>query len=159
MSHGLAAFLRRPLRVTCLDCGFLAYEGTDEVCKAARLVLPSKGTIPLSENYVDSLRCNRSLWVGFAIHGGPTLDEATMHRHCEGFCRYKPGLSPQEHMKQLTDSEQRWAQFKFAFLAAVLAAFLTLLGQTGKDWLEKKVLGVSTPPSTATASTPPEKKK
>lgn len=146
----LAAFLRRPFRVTCLGCGFLAYKGADEVYKATRLVLPSKGTIPLSEEYVDNLRCSRSLWVGFAVHGDPPLDEVSIHRHCEGFRRYKPGLSPQEHMKCLLDFDQRNAQFGYTLLAALLAAVLALVGQTGQQWLAKS-LGLSTPLNAATA--------
>ena len=143
MWHRLGAivgFLRRPLRVTCLDCGFLAHEGADEVDKAARLVLPAKGTIPLREKYLNSLRCRRSLWVGFAVHGGPTLDEAIMRRRCEGFLRYKPGRSPEEHMQSLSRSEERKAQFGYTFLAAFLAAVLALVGQT-----VAKRFGLTTP--------------
>ena len=151
----LAAVLRR--RVTCLDCGFLAYGGADEVHKATRLVLPSKGTIPLSEEYVDSLRCSRSLWVGFAVYGERPLDEAIMRRSCEGFRRYKPGISPQEHMRHLADSDQRKAQFGYTLLAAFLAAVLALVGQTGQQWLAK-FLGLSASPSAATAPSPTAKK-
>ena len=97
--------------------------------KAARVVLPRK-YIPLTEKYVDSLRCSRSLWVGFALGAHQPLDEAIRHRKCEGFLRYKPGRSPEEHMQCLSKSEERKAQFWYTFLAAFLAAVLALVGQT-----------------------------
>jgi hypothetical protein len=68
------------------------------------------------------------------------LNEAADPRHCKEFLRYKPGLSPEEHMQWLSKSEERKTQFWYSLLAALLAAILTLAGQTGQQWLAK-VLG------------------
>jgi hypothetical protein len=79
---------------------------------------------------LETLRCRRLLWVDnelnyFGNPDGPKLDEVNQLRRCEGFLRYKPGLSPQEHMQRLEKSEERKAQFGYVFLAAFLGSLLT----------------------------------
>lgn len=147
-------FIRRPLRVTCADCGFLAF-GNDEAHEASRTLLGAKGSAGLPGRMED-LQCYRSQWVQYdltyfdhSVDG--QLDEVAYPRHCKEFLRYKPGLSPKEHMQCLSRSEERKAQFWYTFLAALLAAVLTLAGQTGRQWLAK-FLGLTTPSATSTNS-------
>jgi hypothetical protein len=123
--------LRRSL-VTCVDCGFLAF-GNQEVGSGDRWMLASQGTnakMPV----LTTLCCYRSLWVQydtdyFGNPDAPKLDEVNEIRRCEGFRRYKPGLSPQQHMEQMAKADERKAQFGYMFLAALLASVLTLCGQ------------------------------
>jgi len=150
----LVLFIRRSGRVTCADCGFLAY-GNDEAHKVSRVLLAAEGRHGLPGG-METLQCYRSLWVnydltysGHSIEG--QLEEVNNRRHCEGFLRYKPGLSPGEHKQRLAKSEERKSQFKYTLLAAVLAAILALVGQTGQQWLAK-VLGLSTLNTTSTRS-------
>lgn len=135
----LALFIRRPLRVTCVDCGFLAF-GKDEVHQASRVLVSAKGQAGLPSRMED-LQCHRSLWVGYDLDGYGSvegqLNEAADPRHCKEFLRYKPGLSPEEHMQRLLKSEERKVQFRYTLIAALLAAILALAGQTGEQWLAK----------------------
>lgn len=128
-------FVQQPLRVTCLECGFLAL-GVQEVSTAERCMLSTKGMSAVMPT-LETLRCHRSLWVGYDLtYSGnpdmPKLDVVTEWRRCEGFLSYKPGLSPEEHMERLARSDERKAQFAYTLLAAILggglSSVLTLLG-------------------------------
>ena len=146
-------FLRRPFRVTCLACGFLACEDA-EVDDGTRVLLGTSGQsarMP-SQAYLDALGCRRSQWIDHDLFGTPLFDVVNERQRCKAFLRYKPGFSPEEHMKRLSDSEQRRTQFAYTILAAFLGAVLVLAGQTGQQWLTK-VLGLSAPPSSATPYT------
>jgi Flp pilus assembly pilin Flp len=110
-----------------------------------------------SQEYLEALRCRRSQWIDHDLFGQPLLDVVTKRRRCKEFLSYKPGFSPEEHMKRLTDSDQRKAQLWYTFLAAFIAAVLVLVGQTGQQWLAR-VLGLSTPPSATTTAGPTAKK-
>lgn len=138
-------FLGGPWCVSCNDCGFLACgDDNNEVDTAMRRLVGLAGTgsaSQASQEYVDGLHCHRSQWPNYGPFEKRILDELNERRHCKEFRRHKPGFSPDEHMKSLLDSEQRRAQFKYTVAAAILAAILTLIGQsfvsTGQQWVAK----------------------
>lgn len=106
---------------------------------------------------LTTLRCYRSLWVDFDFDyfgnpDGPKLDEVNKKRQCPGYGRYTPGLLPEEHMKRLLESKDRKTQLIYTFLAALLAAILALVGQTGQQSVAR-LLGLTTPPSIVAAPT------
>jgi hypothetical protein len=136
-------FLERPLRVRCYDCGFLACDN-DEVGTARRELLGLTGTgsaTQASEEYVNALHCHRSQWPGYGPFANCPLDELNARRRCKEFRRHRPGFSPDDHRKSLSDSEQRRAQFRYTVAAAILGAILALIGQsvvvTGQQWIAK----------------------
>jgi hypothetical protein len=106
-----------------------------------------------SQEYLEELRCRRSLWVDYELLGTPLIHVVNERRRCPGFLGYNHGLSPEQNMERLSKSEERKAQFWYLLAASVLAAVLTLVGQTGQQWLAKH-LGLTTPTSTSV----PEKK-
>ena len=151
MMSRLGASLRKSLRcvssriarlssVRCLECGFLAL-GEYEVTEAERCMLASRGSSAVMPA-LESLHCHRSLWITYDLTyvgnpEGPKLDEVNEQRRCGGFLRYKPGLSPDDHMQRLLRSEDRSEEtrvrFKYLVLASVLGSGLTLLAQ----WVAK----------------------
>ena len=132
------AIIRRPSQVTCLECGFLAF-GNDEASTGDRWMLATKGRSAKMPS-LETLRCRRSLWSHyefdyFGNSSGPKLDVVNEPGRCPGFRRYRPGLSPEEHMQRVSKAEERKAQFGYTLLAAVLASVLTLLGAWAAKYL------------------------
>lgn len=120
------AWVRHPLGVTCLDCGFLAL-GDKEVSTANRMLLHVRGTAgcpPLEE-----LSCSRSLWTDYdltycRVDAAAIFDEVgKQRRDCEGFFPCRPGWSPGGHQDLLL----KGLETKQKVLFALLGSLLTLL--------------------------------
>lgn len=122
--YNAVSYVRHPLGVTCLHCGFLAL-GQQEVNSAARILLHCRGTAgcpPLEE-----LWCFRSLWVDFDLiySGAPPDDEIfdmvqKQQRNCKGFFRYRSGWSSSDHRDLLLKTKDWWGRLAFALLGVIL---------------------------------------
>ncbi len=132
-SHTILGFLRHPLPVTCLDCGFLAL-GDEEVTRADRILLHFGGSagLPCSPEELTNLNCTRSLWVDYDLtyfdgSAQGIFDELEQDRRgCAGYLRYKPGFSPSEPRNLLLKGMDSKEKLKFAVLGGIAGGIVTL---------------------------------
>jgi hypothetical protein len=127
--------MRRPRRVTCLDCGYLSFGGAeatgeDRVILAERMAAWGNVGISLDIS-LDTLRCFRSLWLEYRLLGGGDeviLSELdTDRRGCRGFDRHRPGFTPSEHLDLLSKRWEARRQFWLTVLGSAAGATLALL--------------------------------
>lgn len=138
------SYLRHPVGVTCLDCGFLAL-GQEEVDTSARILLNCRGTTGCPP--LEYIRCFRSLWVDLDLTypGDYPADEIfdmieKQQRNCKGYFKYKPGWSPAGHQDLLLKSQDKREKIYIALFSGGLGVLLTLFGK----WLAR-IFGVSSP--------------
>lgn len=143
-AHNAVSYVRHPLGVTCLDCGFLAL-GQQEVDTSTRILLHCRGTAGCPP--LENLRCFRSLWIDLDLtyFGGPPTDEIfdmveKQQRNCKGYFRYKPGWSPTGHQDLLLMSQDKREKIYIALFSGGLGVFLALFGK----WLAR-IFGLSSP--------------
>jgi hypothetical protein len=95
--------------MTCLQCGFLGRDGK-ELISADRILLSS----PESAEHppLNALSCTRSLWIDYELlnfesaRDGIFAELYKRRRPCEGFLRYRPWWSPNEHRDLLQSKIQ-----------------------------------------------------
>ena len=133
------AYVRRPRRVTCLDCGFLAHLG-QEVTSATRVMLGARGVAGMPSE-PEQLRCFRSSWVDYDLtYVGPSIDGMfdeleRARRSCPGFYRHKHGWSPSEHLGFVKSTAERRSKILVAVVSAVVGGAITVLVTwLMKDW-------------------------
>jgi hypothetical protein len=120
------AHLRRPRRVTCLDCGFLALAG-GEVGGANRVRLGIKGAAGCPP--LEALGCSHSLWIDYDLMYSGTDATAIFEelekdrRQCTDFFRYRPGSSPREHQDLVLKKRDLWQRIVLAVLSWILGFF------------------------------------
>jgi hypothetical protein len=128
--------IRRPRRVTCLDCGFLSFgeaEATkeDRVMLAARVGLAGRNVEVSPSISLDTIRCFRSRWIDYAVFGGDDdsiLRELAMDRRgCPDFGTHRRGFSPKEHKDQLLKRWESRRQFFLTVLGSAVGSLLALL--------------------------------
>ena len=132
----LVGFVRRTARVTCLDCGFLAFQDR-EVTRADRILLHCKGTAGLPchpDDLPADLGCTRSLWVQYELVFGGSLegvfDELERDRRsCPGYLKYIPGFSPKEHRDQLLKRMDNTERIRFAVLGGIITLIVAWLAK------------------------------
>jgi hypothetical protein len=118
--------------VTCLDCGFLAFEDR-EVTRTDRILLHCEGSagLPCSQENLTNFNCARSLWVDYDLTyfgGAPPQGEVKRQRRgCVGYLKYRPGFSPKEHRDLLLKRMDSKEKLKFAVLGAIAGGIVTLL--------------------------------
>lgn len=136
LANETLAFLRHPRGMTCLECGFLALNDR-EVSKADRVLLACSGEAGCPP--LNQLRCVRKLWVNYDLQNfensrdGLFEEIQQRRRPCEGFLRYRPGWSPDEHKELLQARLDRREKIIISSMSAIGASVLTLLGA----WLLK----------------------
>lgn len=117
--------IRHPRRVTCYQCGFLAF-GDDEVTLQHREVLVSGE--PIS---VEGLRCFRSCWTDYGVYGwGEDIVRSELEldrRNCPGFFRHREGWTPNEHRDLLSKRWDTKRQFLFTVLGSAVGSLLAFL--------------------------------
>ncbi len=132
----ILGFVRHPLPVTCLNCGFLAL-GDEEVTKADRIMLHSEGSagLPCSPDELTNLNCTRSLWVDYdltynsdSVQG--IFEELEQDRRgCAGYLKYRPGFSPSEHRDLLLKRMDSKEKLKFAVLGGIVTLFFAWIAK------------------------------
>ncbi|MCX5888491.1 MAG: hypothetical protein NTY36_03460 [Deltaproteobacteria bacterium] len=134
LTRAAVCYVRHPVGVTCLDCGFLTL-GRKEVTTADRMRLHATSDRggPADLPPVEEIWCFRSLWIEYdLIYAGPSIegifDELQRQRRdCEGFLRYRPGWSPTGHQDLLLKGIERKEKILFVMFGWVLGVLGTLL--------------------------------
>jgi hypothetical protein len=132
-SEAVVGFVRHPVPVTCLDCGFLAFEAK-EVTSADRILLHCEGSagLPCTSENLTKYNCTRSLWVDYDLtyFGGSAagiFDELKKRRRCcGGYLKYRPGFAPSEHRDLLLKRMDSNEKLKFAVLGAITGGVVAL---------------------------------
>src|SRR6267154_164816 len=132
-SQTILGFVRHPLPVTCLDCGFLALDD-EEVTKAGRILLQGEGNagLPCSPEELTNLNCTRSLWVDYDLtyfdgSARGIFDELEHDRRGRaGYLRNRPGFSPSEHRNLLLKGMDTKEKLKFAVNGGIAGGIVTL---------------------------------
>ena|SRR5216684_8653747 len=132
----ILGFVRHPLPVTCLNCGFLAL-GDEEVTRADRIMLHCEGSagLPCSPDELTNLNCTRSLWVDYDLtyldgSAQGIFDELEQdRRRCAGYLKYRPCFSPGEHRDLLLKRMDSKEKLMFAVLGGIVTLLLAWIAK------------------------------
>lgn len=136
-SRSLFHRLKRPRRVTCLDCGYLSF-GEAEATVEDRVMLAHRvGELAETNAYMspsislDDLRCFRACWIDYAVYARndySILRELEMDRRgCKDFDRHRRGFKPYEHRDLLLKRWETRRQFFFTVVGSAVGSALALL--------------------------------
>lgn len=134
--HNVVIFVRRPRRVTCLECGFLAWD-SKEVDTPTRITLYNPGLAGQPAEF-EKFHCLRSMWTWSLTYvdtdASIVRDELQQSRRgCDGYYRYRQGWSPGEHRDLvLKSSENRFRVWQVILSAAVGGAVALIVNRLTK---------------------------
>jgi hypothetical protein len=116
-------------RHSCLNCGFLSFDG-DEASTDVRRTVAAEGKAGwFRREEEDDVDCYKHLW-SWESGGGPQLIiyEANRPRfHCVGFHRHVPGRSPQDHLKLEDEAREFRRRFILVLVPPLIAVIAGLV--------------------------------